>query len=421
MPAPLSRRTFLRGTGTLLALPFLNAMSPRTARAAERRDNKRRLITFNTTLGLHLPNFVPTESGRDYKATRYLEPFAALRDDMTVITGLSHPDVDGGHSAELSFLTAAPHPSAQSFRNTISLDQYAVEQLQPDTRLPFLVLAQNGGSSFTRSGARIPAEYSPSRLFASLFVDGTPAEVNRQLQRLDEGRSIMDTVLGQAQRLSKTLGPNDRDTLDQYLTSVRDVEKRLVASQDWAKRPKPRVEFAPPKDPTPSDLIGHQQLMLDLVRLSFATDSTRFVTMTYGSTGGGVPPIEGVSGEWHGLSHHGQSPAKIDQLSLIEMAEMRQLARFLTSLKELKEEGESLLDRTVVLYGSNLSNPSSHNTTNLPFLLAGGGFQHGQHLAFNPSRHPPLANLFVSVLQRLGVETNAFASGRSTLQGLELA
>jgi len=422
MKTLLSRRTFLRGSGTLLALPLLEAMLPRGSAAAATATaaSKRRMVVICTGLGLHLPYLNPEEGGRDYKLTPYLEPFADLRNDFTVFSGLSHPAVDGGHSSESSFLTAAPHPGAVSFRNTISMDQLAVEKLHPDTRVPFLTLSQGGlGLSWTRSGVRVPTEEKASRLFAQLFMEGTAEEVRQQTQRLKDGRSIMDTVSDRAKSLQRNVGARDRETLDQYFTSVREVEQRLGAAEEWAKRPKPKVDYAQPKDPTvPGDIVTRQRLMLDLVRLALQTDSTRIVTLFFNGSSL-VPPIEGITTDWHNLSHHGRDPGKLEQLKIIELTELRLLANFLTALKGSTEEGETLLDRTMVMYGSNLGNASSHDTRNLPMLLFGGGFKHGQHLKFEAEKAPPLANLHVSMLQRLGIETDTFSSGRGTMAGLQ--
>ena len=422
MNTPLTRRTFLKGTGTLLALPLLEAMLPRSSDAAAVKaaaSGKRRMVTVATGLGIHTPFLNPAEAGRGYQITPYLEPFAKLRDDFTVFSGLSHPLVDGGHSSESSFLTGAPHPGAVSFRNTISLDQFAVEKLQPDTRVPYLAISQGGlGLSWTRSGVRIPTNERVSELFAQLFLEGTPEEMREQVQRIQDGRSIMDAVSERAKRLQNNVGPRDRETLDQYFTSVRDVERRLGAAAEWTKRPKPKVDYKPPQDPaSPADVITKQKLMLDIVRLALQTDSTRFVTVFFNGSSS-VPPIPGVTSDWHNLSHHGRNPEKLDQLKIIELAELNLLADFLTALKDTKEEGEPLLDRTMVLYGSNLGNASSHDTRNLPMMLFGGGFKHGQHLKFDAEKNPPLANLHVSMLQRLGLETDTFSSGKATLTGL---
>jgi hypothetical protein len=425
MPTPqrISRRKLLRASGVALTLPLLEAMTPRRARAAEIIESPRRMILINTSLGLHTPNLFPARAGRDYELSPYLEPLRDFRDDFTVFSGLSHPEVDGGHPAELCYLTAAPHPRADNFKNSISLDQFAIEQLVPDTRFPALVLSSSSsrGLSFTRSGVPIPAEDRPSRVFKSMFVAGSPAEVAAQVQRLQQGQSIMDTVLGQAKSFQQRLGKQDAQKLDEYFSSVREVEQRLVKAQDWARRPKPTVEAKPPVDIASAvEVPARVRLMIDLMQLALETDSTRFITFALNGLNA-VPVIPGVTQDWHNLSHHGQDPAKLAELRVIELEQMQLFAELLTRLKDAREAGDTILARTIVLFGSNLGNASSHDNKNLPILVAGGGFRHGQHLAFDPQKNPPLSNLFVQFLQRLGADVSAFGSSSGTVPGFEQA
>lgn len=417
----LSRRTFLRGAGVTLALPLLEAMSSLRAAAA---TAPRRMICINTTLGLHTPNLFPEKAGRDFELTPYLEPLADFRKDFTVFSGLSHPEVDGGHPAELCYLTAAPHPRADNFKNTISLDQFAIEKLVPDTRFGSLTLASSSsrGLSFTRSGVPIPAEERPSRVFKNMFVDGTANEVNAQVQRLKQGQSIMDTVLEEAKDFQRGLGQPDRDKLDEYFTSVREVELRMVKAQDWALRPKPKVDAKPPTDIASSvEVPARVRLMIDIMHLALQTDSTRYITFALNGLNA-VPVIPGVTQDWHNLSHHGQDPAKLAELKVVELQQMKLLGELLAKLKGTQEQGGTLLDRTIVMFGSNLGNASSHDNKNLPILVAGGGFKHGQHLAFDPKKNPPLSNLYVQFLRRLGADVSAFGSSTGTaLPGFDQA
>jgi hypothetical protein len=425
MPRPiLSRRTFLRGTSVALALPLLDAMKIGSSALAvgDPTIAPRRMVAICTALGLHEPFLFPKEAGRDYTLTPYLEIFGELRKDLTVFSGLSHPDVTRDHITEASFLTGAPNPGNSSFKNTISLDQFAAERLGNATRFPSLTLnTANNGLSWTRSGARIPADSQPSKVFARLFLDGTSEEVGAQVRRLRDGQSVMDRVASHARAMERGLPRGDRAKLEEYFNSVREVEKRLVQGQEWAKTPKPKVAAEPPRDiPSPADMVGRTQLMYDLIYLALQTDSTRLITLFI--TGMSVvPPIEGVSLDWHSLSHHGNDPRKIEQLAIIEKAEMHLLHALLAKLKETAERGANLLDRTMVLFGSNLGNASSHDGRNLPILLAGGGFKHGQHLAFDPNNSPPLGNLFVSMLQQLGLDVETFSTGTGPIQGLEPA
>ncbi len=413
----LSRRTLLRAAGVSLALPWLESLVPTGALAATPRP-RWRMVCICTPLGLHPPFFFPERAGKDYELTPYLEILKDLRNDFTVVSGLSHPDVGPSHDSHSSFLTAAPHPERRAgFCNTISLDQFAAEHLCGETRFASLCLGESP-LSWTRSGAPVPVDPWPSGVFTRLFIEGRPEDVEAQKRRLRDGQSILDTVRAQAKSMQPALGSNDREKLDEYFTSVRELEQRLVQAEEWSKKPKPKVDAKPPKDITNGiDLVGKTRIWFDLIHLALQTDSTRLVTLDLLGTSG-VPPVEGVSLGHHDLSHHGKDPTKIAQLKKIELEKMKTLHDFLSTLKATQEEGESLLDRTMVFFSSNLGDAGTHGVKNLPVLLAGGGFKHGQHLAFDPKDPPPLCNLYVSMLQRLGVEADKFASSKGTLTGL---
>jgi hypothetical protein len=238
---------------------------------------------------------------------------------------------------------------------------------------------------------------------------------------LRDGQSILDAVRGQAGKLKSGLGAQDRDKLDEYFTSVRELEQRLATAEKWSKVPKPKVKVKPPQNVNnPTDLVGKSRVWFDLIHLALQTDSTRLVTLLLLGTSG-VPPVRGVSLGHHDLSHHGKDPSKIAQLEKIEREKLLTLRDFLKKLKDTKEEGVSLLDRTMVFFTSNLGDASTHGTRNLPILLTGGGFKHGGHLAFDPVKGPPLSNLFVTMLQRLGIEVDRFGPSTGTLRGLETA
>lgn len=415
----LSRRLFLRASGAALALPFLDTMRPAFGATAE---PPRRLLAICTNLGVLERHFYPAQAGRDFALTPYLEPLKDFRDRFTVFSGTSHPDVTGGHSAEATFLTAAPHPGTASFRNSISLDQYAAERIGHLTRVSALplVVAKSGNQSlsFTSSGVMLPAERSPAQVFKALFIAGDAASVERQVEDLRTGRSILDAVASRAATLRKQLGDADRERLDQYFTSVREVERRLLIAEEWERKPKPKVDVPVPKDG--EYLLEKLGAMFDLAQLAFATDSTRLITL-FIKLDGFSEHIPGVSSESHNLSHHVGREDKLAQLKSLELAEFRQLAALLAKLQSAKEGDATLLDRTQVLYGSNLGNGNNHDTKNLPVLLAGGGYKHGQHLAFDKMNNYPLPNLYVSILQRLGLEATKFASSTGTMRGLDRA
>src|SRR5262245_24119403 len=245
----LNRRKFLRAAGIAMALPCLDAFLGSRACGALGAP-PRRMVCICTPLGLHAPNFFPEQPGKDYQLTPYLEVLKDFRDDFTVISGLSHPGVESGHDSIYSFLTAAPHPERRAgFRNSISLDQVAAEQIGVQTRFPSLSLSAEGFSlSWTKSGALVPSDTSPSRVFARLFLDGRPDEVQAQVRRLRDGQSILDQVGEQARQLQARLGGGDREKLDEYFTSVRELEQRLARAEEWSKKPKPKVDAKQPQD-----------------------------------------------------------------------------------------------------------------------------------------------------------------------------
>jgi hypothetical protein len=260
-------------------------------------------------------------------------------------------------------------------------------------------------------------------VFNQLFLQGSPAQIEAQIREIDSGRSILDAVAGQAKDLQKQIGNHDRDRLDQYFSSVRDLENRLQESRGWANRPRPRVTASAPVDPaSPAQYMAKVQIMYDLVRLAFETDSTRAVTLMLNSVSTPAVQITGatITDSYHNLSHHGMAEEKLSQLRVIDEWHMRRLAGLFQSLKSVREGGATLLDRTMILYGSNLGDANAHSTTNLPTLFAGGGFRHGQHLAFDRSRNYPLPNLFVSMLQRMEIERDTFGPSTGTMRGLEM-
>jgi hypothetical protein len=425
-PRSLSRRSFLRGAGVALSLPLLDAMTPAFARAAAGPSAlPRRMIAIQTNMGILPQYFWPEGAGMDFKASPYLEILKDYRREMTVFSGVSHPNTDGGHLAEKSFLTAAPHPGSGSFKNSASLDQVAAERMGTLTRIPVLITRVGvkncaGSNSHTRGGVEIPSEQSVAALYRKMFVQGSAREVTARLNDLEKGKSVLDFVNGSAQRLQKNLGPQDRARLDQYFTSVRDLEVRLQESSEWEKKPKPIVKAPEPKDVDNSMLAGASKLMYDLIRLALETDSTRLVTL-FISTLGLKSDVAGVTHETHTLTHHGNRPETLAELRAIEEAQFKALADLLKGLKETKENGETMLDRTMVLYGTCMGSANAHSNVNLPVLLAGGGFKHAGLLSFDTKMNYPLPNLYVSMLQRLGLEVDRFASSTGTMRGLEFS
>jgi hypothetical protein len=392
-----------------MALPLLDSMRP--AFAAGKADVPRRMVCVETNMGILPQFFFPEKAGKDYPLSPYLERLKAFRDRLTVFSGVSHPGVTGGHAAEKCFLTGTPHPERGGFRNWVSLDQFAAEQVGNRTRYPSLVLHVGGEGqtlSYTRSGAPIPPERSARKLFEKLFVQGKPDEVAAAVEALRQGRSTLDFVGDQSKRLSGSLPADDRRRLDQYFTAVRDLEERLHSAEEWEHKPKPKVNVPPPTDiDDVREFARKTRAMFDVVKLALETDSSRIVSVFIDTT------------VIHNITHHGNRPEVLAELRSKEEGQFDALAGFLKVLSEAKEEGQTLLDRTMVLYGTCMGSANSHANNNLPVLLAGGGFRHGQHLAFDKDNNYPLANLYVSMLQRLGIETREFSTGKGTMRGLE--
>lgn len=388
------------------------------------------MLLLSNNLGVLPGPFFPGESGFEYTLSPYLKVLEEFRDEFTVLSGLSHPAVVGGHSTENCFLTGAKDPTGSGFRNTISLDQFAVERLGQQTRFPTLNLGvnidrANRSLSWTRDGVLLPAEDSPAALFRKMFVQGTRVETERRLHQLRERGSILDVLHDDMSVLRRRANYEDRERVDQYLTSIRELEQRLQTAGEWEQKPKPATEMEPPDDILDrAQFFQKFDLMLRMAQLAFESDSTRVVTLM---VDGFATPVFEISDDekslngYHNLSHHGSSKEKIAQLERVDLRQMQVLRSLFERLSSTGETGASLLDQTMVLFGSNLGDANVHSCTNLPILLAGGGFRHGQHLRFDEADNTPLANLFVSMLRRLGIETDQFSSSDGALRGLHLS
>lgn len=429
----LKRRHVLKGAGAMLALPMLDAMTPVFGSLASRAriQSPPRFVAICATLGFHTPHLFPgspngaseaNASVSDYELGPYMQCLAAHRNDLSLFSGLSHPEQNGnsGHASSLTWLTSARRPGLAGFKNTISIDQLIATKVGIETRIPSLVLSTNGQSmSWSASGVEIPGETRPSVIFKDMFVNGTATEVEAQIQKLDRGRSVLDTLLEQSKQLDRTLGVRDKRKFAEYLVAIRELEHRLQQAKAWARKPKPAIEHAAPTDIADRlDAIAKQRLMYDMIALALQSDSTRLTTFQLSGMNA-VPKIGGVSHDWHNLSHHGKDETKIAELQIIEEAEFTVFAEFLTKLKAIQENGHSLLNSTAVLFGSNLGNASAHDWRNLPILVAGGGYEHGGYHSHQPGNNTPFANMFVSMAQRMGVEVRQFGSSTGeTVRGL---
>ena len=419
-----NRRFFLRAAGVNLALPLFESLAPMRAIASP--DGKRpvRMVCIGNAFGFHGPSFWPTKTGRDYDLPTLLEPIAPHRANLTLFSGLDH-GVKGGHFAVHSFLSGVRSVDAKGMpEGNISLDQRAAETIGGATRFSSLAVGSDDGlhggcmMSWNRSGTRVPPIQGPRELFRKLFLNEDASDRDKAADRFRLQGSILDAVQDDAKSLKRSLGQRDQRKLDEYFTSVRDVEQGLQLRQRWADVPKPKP---PIPEPANTGLTTDLPVLYDLIALALQTDSTRIATLEI--AGGFEAQVLGVRREYHALSHHGQVQESIDMLVKLERYQMEQFARFLAKMSSIEDGGGSLLKHTMVLFGSGMGNANAHTNSNLPLIFAGGGFRHGEHRQFLRSglNRAPLCNLLLSMLQRFGLETQRFGTSSSTLRGLELA
>jgi len=397
----VDRRSFLQGMGLGLALPWLESSAMADA------PRPRRLVCVGNHLGFYPGNFFPKNAGKDYTPTSTLKPLEKHRDALTVFSNLDH-ELNGGHKAVQGFLTSIKKEEAAGFpAKNISLDQIAAEHVGSSTRFPSVNAGIQQGTDmcWTRTGVHVPPVNNPATLFRGLFVNSPDSEREVERTRLKHRGSVLDALRDSANALNRTLNVADRDKLDQYLTSVRDVERRLQMSKEWLDRPKPKSPIEEVQDEERQH-IDEVAVFYDLMALALQTDSTRVATF---ETGLGFRTAELNLGSYHGLSHHGKSEGRIEQLQVVESFLTTKLSDFISRLKEAK-----ILDDTMIVFGSGMSDGSSHSNRNLPVLLAGGGLKHQGHLVCPAQQHKrvPLSNLWLSVLQWFGSESERF--GRST-------
>jgi hypothetical protein len=419
----LDRRTFLRGVGVAIALPLFEAMRP-VARATPAARAPMRLVCVGNPLGMLPDCFFPETPGSGYKTPELLEPLEAYRGHFTVCSHLDH-DQAGGHRAVHSFLSGIKENEASDRpERNISVDQRAAEFVGSATRFPSLVISPDRAGdlacrlSWTRNGINVPPLARPNEVFRALFIAEDAESRARKARAFALDGSILDAVMGHAKSLELRLGRTDREKLNEYLTAVREVETKLAMSDEWLGRPKPKVDMPPPTDGTITTTLP---AFYDLLALALQTDSTRVATL--GIPGSLETSDLGLSGTYHGFSHHGKAEVLRQGLLIIEKYQMTELARFLGKLKSIREpDGSTLLDRTMVLFGSGMGNGSSHSNKDLPILLAGGGFRHGEHKVYpqETRQRVPLCNLYVSMLQRFGLEVDQFNTSTGTLGGLEV-
>lgn len=373
----------------------------------------RRFVAIGNLLGYQTKQLFPTTPGSNYEETTLLEPLWDIRNQMTVYRGLDH-GVKGGHFAVHSFLSGVLNSEAQNRPDgNVTIDQYLADEIGFETRFPSLTVGSEGGIhggcqiAWTKSGVRVPPVTNPAELFEKLFVTDSK---ERQVRRAEENRvqaSILDSVLEEANRLSKRVNQEDKDKLDEYLTSVRDVEKRLELRQRWTDQAKPEAPFSKPAN---RNAVEDLPMLYEMIALALQSDSTRIATLEIG--GDFMPQHLGIKKDWHGLSHHGNDPDAIADLVTLEKYQIEHFGKFVARLAKTSDGERSLLDSTTVLFGSGMGDGNVHKNSDLPILLAGGGYKHGEFrmVPRDGINKVPLCNLFVDIAQKMGVETESFGS-----------
>lgn len=427
---PVGRRALLRAAGISIALPAFESLPSRAGAAgAETEKTPRRMVCIGNMLGFYPDAFWPNKENKpsgekpiEFSSTlRSLEPH---RKNLTVIGGLDH-GLKGGHFSIHAFLSGVRSVDAKSMpEGNITLDQYAAETIAGRTRFPSLTVGSESGihggcqMSWTRAGTRVPPIPGPKELFDKLFVGVAKSDRQRAADRFSLKASILDAVNGDAKSIAKKLNARDAHKLDEYLTSIREVESRLENRKQWIDIAKPPAPFDPPRN---TNMVDDLPILYDLITIALQTDSTRIATLEIG--GDFEARDFGFKSGYHSLSHHGQRQESIDALKVIESYQVEQFARFLTKLSEIEDGESNLLQSTSVLFGSGMGNANSHTNTNLPIVLAGGGFKHRGTMWFdkNGPHRPPLTNLYLSLLQHFGVAADRFSTSTGTLTGLEWA
>lgn len=448
MTIAISRRVALRGLGVSLALPWLESLNMATATGATAAAQAApiRMACMFVPNGVHLADWTPDTTGFGFRTPYILEPLAKVQEDLLVLSGLTHDkgrangDGPGDHARSASvFLTGAqPRKTAGSnIRSGISVDQAAAQKIGKATKFPSLELgceqgrgagncdsgyscAYSSNVSWASETSPVGKETNPRLVFQRLFADRSQTDHNEQTARREALRkSVLDFVTDDAQRLQKQLGNRDIQKLDEYLTGLREIERRIeLAEQQATKGP---LDYAQPAG-VPREYREHIRLMCDMMVLAFQTDSTRIATFMLANAGSNRSYRDiGVPDGHHDLSHHGGDRKKHEKIRKINRFHVEQLAYFLEKLKSIKEGDGTLLDNCMVLYGSALSDGNRHNNENLPILLAGSGggsIDSGRHIRYE--EETPLCNLFLSLLDRLGAPTDFIGDSTSVLRGLKL-
>ncbi|MCM8529700.1 MAG: DUF1552 domain-containing protein [Lentisphaeraceae bacterium] len=403
----MNRRLFLKAAGVSIALPSLEAFA-----VNENSTEPMRMVCMGAALGMNPQGFFPKEYGRDFELSRVLSPLSKLRDDFTVFSHMDHPNVYEKHGAMSALFCGTSQSKVKVAGENYSIDQLAADHVSYTTRYPSLHMCVGGGlkASWTKSGISVPETTSPELIFKKLFVNDSVATSKALGKEINDQGSILDLVRGNAKAVLNKASKNDKEKVDEYLTAIRDAEFKLQGRKQWLGKKKHTTDFKIEGKPHSGDDYNFlSPLFLDLITLAIKTDSSRVFTLGFGMHNR-VIELDGVTGGYHGLTHHGNRPEKLKQLWTVEKFYISQYAKLIEKLK-----AENLLDNTMVFFSSCLGDASRHSNRNMPTLLAGGGFKHGNHWdCMKDNTQAPLNNLYTTMLQKFGVDTEKFANATGT-------
>lgn len=411
-----TRKHFLKSGSLCLGLPFLESFAEKTTKKIE--PKAKRFVAIGSNLGWYRQAFYPETTGRNYKAPTVIKEIEAYRNDFTIFSGLDHRSANG-HNNWDNFLCGQT-------KGHYSLDQMIADEIGHQTKIPSLQLCSGGIPSiqkmcYTKRGIPLPMIDRPSVIYNKMFTNKN--DLDRTEYLIQSGKSSIDTVLSEAKLLSKKISTNDQRKLSEYLSSVREVEKRMQRQQKFLKQgPVKKINYRlPGYDPiAPSLMLESQQIMYDLMALALETDTTRVITLFLAGLGQ-VFTIDGytLQAGYHALSHHGNDPDMIRDLLKVEIEHMKCFKNFISQLKNKTDsDGQPLLDSTIILLGTGMGDSSVHSNSNLPTLIAGGGFKHGSHIAANPKIPGAhiLGDLYLTLLSQLGLQKNSFSNATKPLE-----
>lgn len=412
------RRLFLKAAGVSIALPTLHSIA---APARTEIGEPTRMVCISSALGLYPGAFFPKSFSDDYELSPTLQPLAKMRNQFTVFSHMDHPGIFSKHGAMKSVLSGVD-PGGAPTGTAVSMDQVAADHVGYQTRFPSLHVSVGGtlGASWTRSGIKVREHRDPRDLFKLLFVQDSEAAIKSRENDLREQGSILDLLRARAKQFERRTNPSDKAKLDEYLTAIREAEIKLQGMQRWLNHSKPTVDYDATGHPHSDTDYGFlAPLMFDLLFLAIQSDSSRVFTAGFGMHNRTIE-LDGVTGGYHGLSHHGNVPAQLRQLQIIDKFYIEQMARFMNRLADtsLGDRGNgTLLDKTMVLFGTGLGDAARHSNRDLPTVIAGGGFKHRGHVnaKLASGQRTPLNNLYTSMLQKFGVQIERFNNATGTL------